>query len=142
MLKPDLINSQGPQWKLETIAKIIANEVISENGTYFTRNAKMISTDYEKASEITEEAWKMFSKNVDKLKQTTTQIQHDIKKVSGDIRKASDDLSQGLIKVEKTANFNNLEKYVLLLERAASAMAQLAELEKSGKLEKIAGALK
>ena len=37
---------------------------------------------------------------------------------------------------------SRLERYVELLERAAVAMNSLAELEKTGKLEKIAGALK
>jgi hypothetical protein len=51
-------------------------------------------------------------------------------------------MASGLIKMEKSANFNNLERYVSLLERAASAMQTLADLEKAGKLDKIAGALK
>jgi hypothetical protein len=46
------------------------------------------------------------------------------------------------MKVEKTANFSNLERYVNLLERAATAMSTLAELEKEGKLDKISSALK
>ena len=58
------------------------------------------------------------------------------------VAKAADDLASGLAKVEKAANFSNLERYVNLLERAATAMQTLAELEKAGKLEKIAGALK
>ena len=62
--------------------------------------------------------------------------------MSGDVRKAADDLASGLLKVEKQANFANLERYVSLLERAAVSMQTLAELEKTGKLEKIAGALK
>ena len=40
------------------------------------------------------------------------------------------------------ANFERLERYVELLERAAQAMSGLAELEKNGKLEKIANAIK
>jgi len=44
--------------------------------------------------------------------------------------------------VQKQADFNNLTRYVELLERAATAMTTLSELEKAGKLQKIAGALK
>lgn len=102
----------------------------------------MVSTDYDKASEITETAEKMFSRNVSKLMLTTDELQANIKKVSGNVRKAADDLASGLMKVEKTANFANLERYVSLLERAATAMSTLAELEKSGKLDKISSALK
>lgn len=102
----------------------------------------MISTDYEKASEIAENAEKMFKRNVSNLMGTTDELQTNIKKVSGAVRKAADDLASGLIKMEKTANFSNLERYVKLLERSATALTTLAELEKEGKLNKITTALR
>lgn len=102
----------------------------------------MIETDYEKASEIAETAEKMFKRNASNLMATTEDLQTNIKKVSGNVRKAADDLAAGLSRVEKTANFSNLERYVALLERAATAMSTLAELEKEGKLDKISSALK
>jgi hypothetical protein len=102
----------------------------------------MISTDYEKASEIAETAEKMFKRNASSLMGTADELQANIKKVSGNVRKAADDLASGLIKMEKTANFSNLERYVSLLERAATALTTLAELEKEGKLGKITTALK
>ena len=102
----------------------------------------MVNADYEKASEILTEAEKLFRRNSDNFMRTTEELQTNIKKVSGGIRKAADDLASGLSKVEKTANFANLERYVLLLERAATAMSTLAELEKEGKLNKISSALK
>ena len=102
----------------------------------------MISVDYEKATEIADSAEKMFKRNVSNLMTTTEELQNNIKKVSGNVRKAADDLAAGLIKVEKTANFSSLERYVSLLERAATAMSTLADLEKEGKLDKISNALK
>ena len=102
----------------------------------------MVSTDYEKASDIAETAETMFKRSANKLMHTSDELQANIKKVSGNVRKAADDLASGLMKVEKTANFANLERYVSLLERAATAMSTLAELEKSGKLDKISSALK
>jgi gas vesicle protein len=140
--KPDVIDRYGFGWSVSRINKAIAEEVASENGTYLTRRAKMISTDYEKASEVMEEADKVFKRNASNLMQTTDELQNNVKKVSGNVRKAIDDLASGLVKVEKTANFPNLERYVLLLERAATAMTTLAELEKEGKLNKITNALK
>jgi len=65
-----------------------------------------------------------------------------IKTANANIRDSAEKLSQGLSKCEKSANFNNLERYVLLLERAASAVKILGELESTGKLEKISNALK
>ena len=142
LVKPDVIDSKGAGWRVDRITKVIATELSSETGEYLTRKAKMISTDYEKATEITETAEKMFKRNVSNLMVTTEELQANIKKVSGNVRKAADDLAAGLSKVEKTANFSNLERYVSLLERAATAMSTLAELEKEGKLNKISSALK
>ena len=142
LIKPDVIDSKGAGWRIETINKAMATELSSEAGEYLTRKAKMISTDYEKATEITETAEKMFKRNINNLMVTTEELQANIKKVSGNVRKAADDLAAGLFKIEKTANFSNLERYVSLLERAATAMSILAELEKEGKLNKISSALK
>ena len=140
--KPDVIDRHGPGWSVKKITNAIAVELTAESGTYITRRVKMISTDYEKASEIAETAEKMFKRNVSNLMGTADELQVNIKKVSGNVRKAADDLASGLIKMEKTANFPNLERYVSLLERAATALTTLAELEKEGKLGKITTALK
>lgn len=142
MSKPDVIDRHGPGWSVAKITNAIAIELTAETGTYITRKAKMISTDYEKASEIAETAEKMFKRNASNLMGTADELQANIKKVSGNVRKAADDLASGLIKMEKAANFSNLERYVTLLERAATALATLAELEKEGKLGKITTALK
>ncbi len=141
-MKPDVVDRYGPGWSVGRINTAIATELTSDVGTYLTRKAKMISTDYEKATEITETADRMFKRNISALMNTTEELQTNIKKVSGNVRKAADDLAAGLTKVEKTANFANLERYVNLLERAATAMSTLAELEKEGKLDKISSALK
>ena len=140
--KPDVIDRNGPGWSVARINTAIAKELASDGGTYLTRGAKMISVDYEKATEIADSAEKMFKRNVSNLMTTTEELQNNIKKVSGNVRKAADDLAAGLIKVEKTANFSSLERYVSLLERAATAMSTLADLEKEGKLDKISNALK
>ena len=140
--KPDVIDKDGPGWSVKRVTEAIAVELINESGTYLTRKAKMISTDFEKATEIADTAEKMFKRNASNLMNTTEELQANIKKVSGNVRKAADDLAAGLLKVEKTANFSNLERYVSLLERAATAMSTLAELEKEGKLGKISSALK
>jgi len=140
--KPDIIDKHGPAWSTRKVNAVIAAELSSEIGNYLTRKAKMISVDFEKASNITEEAQQMFSRNLETLLQTTEELQAATKKASGGVRKAADELASGMAKVEKNANFPNLEKYVSLLERAATAMTTLAELEKEGKLDKITDALK
>jgi hypothetical protein len=142
ILKPDVVDSKGFGWKVETLNKFAAGELTLENSTHLIRRAKFMSTDYEAASKIAEDATKMFKKNYGELLEVTAELQESAKKASGSVRKSADDLAQGLLKVQKQADFNNLTRYVELLERAATAMTALAELEKNGKLQKIAGALK
>jgi hypothetical protein len=142
ILQPDVIDSKGLGFRVSTITKFAASELTLDTGNQLTRRAKTMSTDYETATKIADDATKMFKKSYSDLVDITTQLQTSAKKASGDVRKSADDLAQGLLKVQKQADFNNLARYVELLERAATAMTTLAELEKAGKLQKIAGALK
>lgn len=142
ILQPDVIDSKGLGFRVSTITKFAASELMLDTGTNLTRRAKDMSTDYETASKIADDATKMFKKSYSDLIDISMQLQVSTKRVSGDVRKSADDLAQGLLKVQKQADFNNLTRYVELLERAATAMTTLAELEKAGKLQKIAGALK
>lgn len=141
-LKPDVIDSKGPGWTVATINEFAANELTLSTGKYLTRRAKNMTTDYEAATKIADEATKMFKKSHSDLIDVAAELQESAKKASGSVRKSADDLAQGLLKVQKQADFNNLTRYVELLERAATAMTTLADLEKAGKLQKIAGALK
>lgn len=141
-LKPVGYDKHGPKWNADDVHKIVAKEINSEDGTYFKRNAQDVNKDLQNATELLKAEEKLLSRSIDNLQTTTSNLKQEIKRVSGDVRKAADDLASGLLKVEKQANFANLERYVSLLERAATSMQTLAELEKTGKLEKIAGALK
>jgi hypothetical protein len=141
-LKPDVIDSKGPGWSVATINEFAAKELTLPTGKQLTRRAKDMTADYEEATKIANEATKMFKKSHSDLIDVTVQLQESAKKASGSVRKSADDLAQGLLKVQKQADFNNLTRYVELLERAATAMTTLSELEKAGKLQKIAGALK
>jgi len=141
-LKPDVIDSKGPGWSVATVNQFVAGELTLDTGIHLTRKAKGMATDYESATNIANEATKMFKKSHSDLIDITAELQESAKKASGSVRKSADDLAQGLLKVQKQADFNSLNRYVELLERAATAMTTLAELEKTGKLQKIAGALK
>jgi len=101
-----------------------------------------MATDFEKAAAICDDATKVFEKAFSHMLASETKIAEASKRTSGNIRKAANELHEGLQRVEKVANFDKLERYVGLLERAASAMSVLAELEKDGKLERIANAVK
>ena len=136
------IDRRGPMFTVKSVANTIAAEIEDPAGTFLTRGAKIMSVDINNAARVLNEAEKNLMTASDRYQEKSTHLSQIAKKCSGDVRKAADDLASGLAKVEKTANFSNLERYVSLLERAATAMQTLAELEKAGKLDKIAGALK
>ena len=139
-LTPIFIDKLGPAFKNEDVRSLIFGYIMAEN--YFYRMAKKMCTDTEKAIQKTDEVTEGFEKSLNKFFDMQAQITEASKKASGNIRDATEKLANGLLKIEKTANFDRLERYVILLERASVAIESLAELEKNGRLEKIANAIK
>lgn len=101
-----------------------------------------MTTDMEKATAYCEEMSANFEKAIAKFGVTQADFSEQSRKMAGEIKSASERMAQGLQRVEKAANFDRLERYVELLERAANAMTILGELEKTGKLDKIATAIR
>lgn len=133
-------DKHGPMFSRDGVEKVIVGMINSDQ--YFNQQAKNMTSDAEKAIGLTEDVNARFSKTLDNFQSTTKKFTEQAKTASGGVRDAADKLANGLLKIEKAANFDKLERYVELLERAAKAMEVLAELEKSGKLDKIAGALR
>ena len=113
------------------------------NGDYFYNyRTKTMNDDMKKAADSLDEAEKLLNDRLNKYVATQEKICEQTKKISGALRDSTQKMSEGLSRIEKQANFDNLERYVNLLERANSALSSLAELEKNGKLNKISDALK
>jgi len=129
-----------PLYDNKNVTLLCAKDILE--GNFFSRKVKYMNDDLKKATDLSEECFSVFSSSLNSLLNKEKEISESSKKVSGNVRKATNDLAEGLSKLEKTANFVNLEKYVLLLERAANSLTTLAELEKTGYLSKISGALK
>lgn len=140
-LKPAGYDRHGPLYATKDVTDIILQEVINGN-TYFMRMRRNVNTQIKEAVNSVEDETKMFTNALGNLQRQQDLLVEATKKASGSVRKSANELADGLLKVEKAADFNKLEKYVELLERAATAFESLAELEKSGKLEKIASAIK
>lgn len=132
---------EGPMFAKDDIIKVLLNDVMSGDA-FFMNMRKKMNTQIKDAVNSVEEETKMFVNAIDNLRRQEHDLAESTKKVSGSVRKAANELGEGLLKVEKMADFNKLERYVALLERAALAFESLAELEKTGKLEKIALAIK
>ena len=136
---PDVKDNVGPGWKRRTIQDFIKN-LINTN-EYFYKKAKQMSDDYDKATALIEKSQSNFDHALDKLTEKHNELSVSTKNVSENVRKSTQKLNEGLARIEKQANFDRLARYVELLERADKAMSSLAELEQSGRLEKIAKAI-
>ena len=137
--KVDKITKDGPVLEKATMQKAVVRMI--STGYYFRRYARVNANDMAAATELLDEANDRFSRSLDRFVNLQKEIADASKKASADIRKATDSLAQGLSRLEKFTNFNQLERNVELLERAAKAIDMLATLHMSGKLEKIAEAL-
>ena len=139
-LAPVAIDKHGPKF-LEVDVNFAVARMINTQ-TYFERKAKKMSTDLDKAQTHIEDALNRFGKSLNNLQSLEENFVSKSKKVSSAVKDSEEKLLQGLSRIEKAANFERLSRYVELLERASHAMNQLAELQKDGKLDKIANAIK
>ena len=139
-LAPVAIDKNGPKF-LEVDVNLAVARMINTQ-TYFERKAKKMSTDLDKAQTHIEDALNRFGKSLNNLQSLEENFVSKSKKVSSAVKDSEEKLLQGLSRIEKAANFERLSRYVELLERASHAMNQLAELQKDGKLDKIANAIK
>ena len=124
----------------ESVNGLVADEV--NDGNRIKRADTIISGKFRPATEKIDAAYKEFNIALNRFVDLEAKIADSAKRASGSVRDSGEKLAQGLARIEKQANFSRLEQYVVLLERAASAMKTLSELESSGKLDKIAGALR
>jgi len=129
-----------PVYYADSVNLLIADMINKDN--YFEKRVKKMSIDLENATEVANESLIIFNKVLNNVFEKEIEIAESSKRASGNVRKAANELAEGLNKLEKTANFQKLEQYANLLERAASALTILAELEKSGSLGKISLAMK
>jgi hypothetical protein len=139
-IRPVKYDKHGPLYSAREIDAISLSLI--ELGRFFERRVVVMSKDAEAAIAKTEKVTAEFSQSLERFLAVERNFAEQSKRASGSIRDAGEKLAQGLAKVERAANFDRLDRYVELLERAASAMRVLAELESSGKLEKIAGAIR
>jgi hypothetical protein len=140
-LRPAGYDKHGPKWLRSDVEKAVVRRILSSSD-YFTYRAKQMNDDVAKATEITEGATKRFSQVLHEFDKTHVEFSNSAKKASSSVRVAADAMASGLLKIERTANFDRLERMVGLLERAATAMTTMAELEKGGQLKKISEAIK
>ncbi len=133
-------DSKGLKWLMDDVHKVVINNI--KQNLFFKGRVKTMSKDIQEASDLIGEFTQMLDSSLQKMQKTEQNIAEQSKKVSGSVRKSAHDLMTGMASIEKMANFDKLERYVILLERTASAMSVLSDLEKAGKLEKLMSVMK
>jgi hypothetical protein len=128
------------RFSANTLNRNLIVEIYKSN--HLRRRTRIVEKQINDVTDAVQATINVFGAAVDRLVSTEARVSEVTKKVTGQVRDNAQKLSDGLQRIEKTANFDRLERYVGLLERAAAAMATLAELEATGKLEKIAGAIR
>jgi hypothetical protein len=139
---PDVIVRNDPLWTRKSVAKALTTIVNNNPELFFQQEARNIMKEIKNATDIMDKAIEHFDKSYQRFQLLETAIQKDIKTKAGDIKAAEEKLMQGLARIEKAANFDRLQQYVSLIERASSAMTLLADLQKDGRLDKIATAIR
>tara|TARA_R110000868_G_scaffold215445_2_gene465612 strand:- start:527 stop:985 length:459 start_codon:yes stop_codon:yes gene_type:complete len=133
-------DKKGLMWLQSDVFKSVVTHIQTHH--YFKRRAKIMTKDLEEATNLINESTSFLEVSIEKLLKTENDLMDKSKKVSGSVRKSAHDLMTGMAAIEKMANFDKLERYVMLLERTASAMTILSELDKNGKLEKLMTVIK
>jgi len=139
-LKPVAVDKHGPMYDRQDVNDMVVKQIGVND--YFSMRVKKMTQDSEKAKELVDQATDNFDVAIERMLKKNGMLEAETKKTSGNLRATAQKLSEGLTRIERAANFDRLERYVELLERAERAMSSLAELEKSGKLEKIAAAVR
>lgn len=140
--KPSMTEGGEPVMDVEEVASEFAKAVnegytpmdiekIDETNIHVDQAAKTMLH----ISTVIQDSSKELSTQTDKILDTS-------RKASQGIRQAAEALSQGLARIEKTANLDRLERHADVLVKITESLRFLAELEANGKLEKIASVLK
>ena len=129
-----------PRFKKEQLDKNLIVEIAETD--HLQRRGRKMEKKINEVTDSVNTAIKLFGDATGKLVAAEQAVTEQSKKATGNLRDCATKLADGIQRLEKTANFDRLERYVTLIERAATAMNSLADLEKSGKLDKIASALK
>jgi CRISPR/Cas system CMR-associated protein Cmr5 small subunit len=98
------------------ITCLMIKEISFKQDNIIDRYKKIMSESIKKAENEVELCINSFDLTIDRLNNKHQQITELAKKQSGSVRDSAEKLAQGLLRIEKVANFNNLERYCELLE--------------------------
>ena len=139
MLEPYKYVKGEPVWT-ETQINVLCLGLIKNNEyNYISEDLRM---NIEQATADVEQLTKVFGNKIQQFTKTQTDLSEQAKKVSGQVRDSANKLNSAMQTLDKNMNLDKLQRQAELLERIATAMSSLVELERSGSLERIVKAMK
>lgn len=139
MLEPYKYVKGEPVWT-ETQINVLCLGLIKNNEyNYISEDLRM---NIEQATADVEQLTKVFGNKIQQFTKTQTELSEQAKKVSGQVRDSANKLNSAMQTLDKNMNLDKLQRQAELLERIATAMSSLVELERSGSLERIVKAMK
>lgn len=139
MLEPYKYIKGEPVWTETQIDILCLNLIRNNEYNYISENLRM---NIEQATSDVEQLTKVFGNKIQQFTKTQTDLSDQAKKVSGQIRDSANKLNSAMQTLDKNMNLDKLQRQAELLERIATAMSSLVELERSGSLERIVKAMK
>lgn len=137
-LDPVGYDKDGPYFDSRKVSMFAANDIVRR----VARGDRKMAASIEEAKNMTDDAIAHFEKSLDKMIQVEKRLVDSVKKSGGNIRQSMNELGGTVTRLLRDADLDKLEKYTSLLERTATAMTTLANMQDSGKLEKIMQAIK
>jgi hypothetical protein len=130
----------APAFTEEKLTPMLASHV--KDGGLERKVVKTMNKDHKNVEESLKGWADVINLHRKSMMEAEKELAKTCKDTSTNVRTASNHLGEALTRMEKVCNFDKLERYVGLLERASTAIDSLAVLEKAGKLDKIFSALK
>jgi len=119
----------------------VIQQVICQPNELLSRTKKMTQTSQE-AIELINRVEAHAAESIERLITTTQRFEDVGKQLSAKVRSHAETMAAGVRRIQKTADFNEMERQVVLLERMATAMSTLADLEQRGMLAKVSSAMR
>lgn len=102
---------------------------------------KGIKDKFEEAKEKTEKASELFNKSIYECHRTAAELAAQLKKSTSIVRQSFDGVNSQLEKLQRTLSKDDAKDYAESLEKIATSLEKITELNDSGKLKEIFKAL-
>ena len=136
-----IIGQRGEMLFSKDTALAFAAENINSGNHLQSSVSKRITPDFKAAEETIEQMVDRLEETNGRMNKAMDALAKGATDASRKARSSAADMTAMLDKINRGTNYERLERNVALLERTATAMQALAELEKSGHLARVMKAL-